>query len=435
MRSILLFKRDLRIEDNKTLFEAFKNSDEIIPVFIFNKKILEELNSYNQKLGFIVESIKKLSEKIKKLYVFYGNDKEVLEFLILKYKPNALFTAQSFTWSGEKRNNEIKKICNKYKVKFIEVFDNFLVDFRKIGYSKIFSQFYKKWINLIDNNEFAVDINKLNEKILDLDLDIIDNLIKKYNNFDLENKIWKYNFGFIRLQKFNFRNYDKTRNFPGIDGTSKLSPYIRFGIISIRKIYNKIKNLSEAYVKELAWREFWYHIRYYFTELNNLEFQEKRRNLSWENNEILIEKFLNAQTGYPIVDAGIIQLKTENWIHNRVRMILANFLTKDLLVDWRIGEKFFKDYLLDYDEVVNVGNWQWCASVGPDPKQFRIFNPILQSQKFDPDCVYIKKYIPDLKYEENYKIHNPLKYKLNYYPPIINHFEAIKKVRNIFFKI
>ncbi|MGB9609001.1 MAG: FAD-binding domain-containing protein, partial [Minisyncoccia bacterium] len=241
-------------------------------------------------------------------------------------------------------------------------------------------------------------------------------------------------FGFKRLKTFDFINYNQTKNFPGIDGSSKLSPYIRFGIISIRKIFNQVKDLSENYIRELAWREFWYHIKFYFNEFYNLEFQEKRRNLIWENNKDFIEKFFNAQTGYPIVDAGIIQLKTENWVHNRVRMILANFLTKDLLVDWRIGEKFFKDYLLDYDEVVNVGNWQWSASVGPDPKPFRIFNPMIQSQKFDLECIYIKKYIPELKKEENYKIHNPLKYKLNYYSPIINHFSAIKKAKNIFLK-
>jgi deoxyribodipyrimidine photo-lyase len=431
MRSILLFKRDLRLEDNRVLYEAVKNSKELIPIFIFNRSILTKFNGYNKKLSLIIDGIKEISKKIN-LYVFHGEDDEVLEFLFLKYKPNTLYTAKSFSWQGEERDKKMKKVCLKYKVDFKEIFDNFLVDFRLIPYTKVFTLFYKKWLNLIDNKEVSVNLDQISQKILNLNLEKINDLLIKNKEINHQNNFWNYEFGFKRLKYFNFKDYDKNRNFPSIDGTSKLSPYIRFGLISIRKIYNLVRELNQSYVQELAWREFWYHIKYNFNDFNNLEFQEKRRNIKWNNNYKLLDKFMNAQTGYPIVDAGIRQLKTENWMHNRVRMIVANFLTKDLLIDWQIGEKFFRDYLIDYDEVVNTGNWQWCASVGPDPKLFRIFNPIIQSQKFDPNCEYIKKYIPELKGKECYKIHNPLKYKLNYYSPVVNHIEQIKKARDLY---
>ncbi len=429
MRSIFLFKRDLRVEDNKALFESFYNSKELIPIFIFNKSILKEFNSYNQKLGLIIDGIKKISEKIK-LYVFYGEDKEILEYLFLKYKPDALYMAESFSWQGEERDKRIEKLCLKYRVAFNKIFDNFLSDFRLIPYTKVFTPFYKKWLNFVDSKELNINLNEINKKILNLELDDIQNLLIKNKKLDYQHNFWNYKFGLQRLKEFNFKDYDQTRNFPSIDGTSRLSPYIRFGLISIRKIYNLVSKLNRTYIQELAWREFWYHIKYNFNDFNNLEFQEKRRNINWNNDFKLLDKFLNAQTGYPIVDAGIRQLKTENWMHNRVRMIVANFLTKDLLIDWRIGEKFFKDYLIDYDEVVNVGNWQWCASVGPDPKPLRIFNPIIQSKKFDFKAQYIKMYIPELK-NINFKlIHNPIKNNLPYYKPIVNHYEQIQKIKS-----
>jgi len=191
---------------------------------------------------------------------------------------------------------------------------------------------------------------------------------------------------------------------------------------------------SDTFISELAWREFWYHIMHYFPQTRELEFQEKRRNLKWINNEEWYEAWKEGKTGYPIVDAGMRQLKEEGWIHNRVRMIVASFLTKDLLVDWRLGDKHFFLCLMDYDENLDIGNWQWAASVGADPKQLRIFNPILQSERFDPDCKYIKKYIPELKNIPPEKIHNPLKCELPYYNPIVNHYEMSRLAKEIYYK-
>ncbi len=242
----------------------------------------------------------------------------------------------------------------------------------------------------------------------------------------------------MRVKEFEFCNYKDTRNFPYIDGSSKMSPYIRFGIISIRQLYNYVVSLGcpdNTYISELAWREFWYHIIHHFPECREIEFQKKRRGLKWENNEEHLEAWKEGRTGYPIVDAGMRQLKEEGWMHGRVRMIVASFLTKDLLIDWRYGDRHFYDYLVDYDENVDIGNWQWSASVGADPKPLRIFNPILQSQRFDPECVYIKKYIPELKCEEIAKIHDPIKHKLNYYEPIVDHYEATQYTKDVYNKL
>ncbi|MGC9287110.1 MAG: cryptochrome/photolyase family protein, partial [Hydrogenobaculum sp.] len=433
MRSIFWFRRDLRLEDNKALFEAFKNSDEVIPIFIFNKSLIKELNTLNKKLGLIVDALKHISKEMP-IYTFYEEDEDVFELLIEKFKPDAVYTTKAFSWQGEKRDKRIKDLLERKSIKFVEVFDNYLVDFRDIPYTKVFTPFYKKWRSLIKEEKVSLDEDVIRGKVLKLDLDNIEKLIFKYKELDLKHPHWSYEDCVKRLNSFKFEEYEEKRNYPFLDGSSKLSPCIRFGILSIRDIYQKAKNKSETFVSELSWREFWYHIKHYFYDFKSLEFQEKRRGIAWENDDKKIEKFMKGETGYPIIDAGIMQLKEENWVHNRVRMILASFLVKDLMVDWRIGESFFKEYLIDYDEVVNVGNWQWSSSVGPDPKPLRIFNPILQSQKFDKDCIYIKKYLKELKNEDCEKLHDPISYKLNYHNPVVNHYEASKKAKELFSK-
>lgn len=231
---------------------------------------------------------------------------------------------------------------------------------------------------------------------------------------------------------YEFGQYEQTRNIPGIDGTSKLSPYIRFGLISIRELYRKVQN-NLSYCNELARREFWQHITYYNPQVWFQEFQEQRRGIKWQNNELLFQKRCDGATGYPIVDAAMRQLKQENRMHGRARMIVASFLTKDLLIDWRWWEKHFANYLLDYDANVNIGNWQRSASVWADPKPLRIFNPILQSQRFDPEARYILKYIPELAGQELVAIHDPLKYKLYYNEPIVDHYINSKLAKEIYY--
>ena len=236
------------------------------------------------------------------------------------------------------------------------------------------------------------------------------------------------------LAIFDFKNYESLKDFPAIDHwTTKLSPYLRFWKISPRWLFLRTRDENESFVKEIAWREFWHHVRFNFPEFDRVEFQEKRRNIHWLNDDEDFEKFCNAQTGYPIVDAAIKELKETNFMHGRVRMVVASFLTKNLLIDWKRWEKFFKKYLLDYDETVNIWNWQWSASVWPDPKPLRVFNPIIQSQKFDTQSEYVKKYIPELEKYNPEQIHDPMKYNLEwYFTPMVLQKESWKRAREYY---
>ncbi len=210
---------------------------------------------------------------------------------------------------------------------------------------------------------------------------------------------------------------------------------IRFGLVSIREVLaaaRKTLPVDSQYVKELAWREFWYHIRHHFPWTENLEFQEKRQGLKWLNRDEDIRRVEEARTGYPVIDAALNQLKQEGWMHNRARLIVASFLTKDLLIDWRFGERLFRKYLLDYDEVVNTGNWQWSASVGADPRPLRVFNPQLQARRYDPECRYIKKYIPELKKFSPDRIHS-LEIP-GYYPLVVDHRSAVIRLKQVYIR-
>ncbi|MCS7203153.1 MAG: DNA photolyase family protein [Thermodesulfovibrio sp.] len=430
------FKRDLRIDDNKAFYEACKNSFELIPLFIFIPSILKKFRSYDRRTGFIISCLKHLSKEIEKkggkLYCFHEEPVKVFYNLIKKYKPQAIYTNRAFSYSGEEVENQVKRLCFDMGVDFISFSDIFLSKIENIPYKRVFSSFYRSWkMNLL--LESLPIPHRINTPALqEPDINEISSNIKHE-----ENSIWSISYGFQRLKSFDFIRYETLRNRVDLDGTSKFSPYIRFGLISLRKIYNLASNTAGQdcqFIKELAWREFWYHIKINFPEFKDLEFQEKRRNIHWENNEKFYKALIEAKTGYPIVDAAVVQLKEEGWMHNRARMIVASFLTKDLLIDWRWGEKFFMEYLIDYDEIVNIGNWQWTASVGPDAKPFRIFNPLIQAKKFDPYCGFIKKYLPQLKSIPIYKLQNPLSYRLPYYKPIVNHFERVLLARKIYLK-
>ncbi|MCX7724373.1 MAG: DNA photolyase family protein [Thermodesulfovibrio sp.] len=433
-RVVYWFRRDLRIDDNKAFYEACKNSSEVVPVFIFIPSLLEKFRSYDKKAGFIINCLRYLSKEIEKkggrLYCFHDEPERVFLNLIKKYKVQAIYTNKSFSYSGKEIEEKVKKLCVDMGVDFVLFNDNFLSKIEDIPYKKIFSIFYRYWKMNLDLKSVSSPQAIKTPLLEETDIESISSKLK-YE----ENNIWTISHLFQRLKNFDFIRYETQRNRLDIDGTSKLSPYIRFGLISLRKLYDlasKTAGLDCQFIKELAWREFWYHIKINFPDFKDLEFQERRRNIRWENNENFYKAFIDAKTGYPIVDAAIVQLKEENWMHNRARMIVASFLTKDLMIDWRWGEKFFMEYLIDYDEVVNIGNWQWNASVGPDPKPLRIFNPIIQAKKFDPDSIFIKKYLPQLKDLPSYKLHNPLSYKLPYYKPIVDHFERVFYVRKLY---
>jgi len=435
-RAIYWFKRDLRIDDNQAFYEAWIKAKEIIPVFIFIPELLAKYKSYDRRLGFIIDGLNVLNKKVQerggKLYCFYDKPEDVIFYLINKYQPQAVFTNKAFSYNGETIERKVMELCRKKGIEYNTYHDNFLCPIEKLPYKKVYSYFYKKWKENLNLQTYPTPKNIKAPLIKEPQVEQILPRIKYQAN-----PYWQADFVFSRLKEFNFERYEQTRNRLDIDGTSKLSPYIRFGFVSLREIYKRaLKTAGEdcQFIKELAWREFWYHIKINFLDFKDVEFQEKRRNIKWENREEFIEAFREAKTGYPIIDASIRQLKSEGWMHNRARMIVASFLTKDLFVDWRIGERFFMEHLIDYDEVVNTGNWQWNASVGPDPKPLRIFNPLIQAGKFDPEGIFIKKHLPELQHCPASMLHNPLKFKLPYYKPIVNHYGQVLKIKKIYFK-
>lgn len=424
-RTIFWFRRDLRVKDNTGLYHAVRDSNEVIPVFIFDSNIIENLPDSNLRLGFIAGAVRQLEMELNKLgsylLVLKGRPSELIPSLAYNNGAGAVYVNKAYSFYGRARDSELKNILQSENVEFREFEDTLLVEPGRVPQRKVFTPFYKLWAKT-EMRSGLLEISRINSpKIADQRLD---EAIRGLS-FSASSK-WPINFPRLRLNKFDFSNYVNTRNYPYTDGTSRLSPYIRFGIVSIREIYRRVKleaPQTETYISELAWREFWYHVMHYFPETKDLEFQEKRRNIQWINNATWYEAWKEGRTGYPIVDAGMRQLQKEGWIHNRVRMIVASFLTKDLLIDWRMGDRHFFDFLIDYDEAVDIGNWQWAASVGADPKPLRIFNPILQSQRYDPDCVYIKRYIPELRDVDPKRIHDPLEFDLPYHNPIVDHYE------------
>ncbi|MBS8121602.1 cryptochrome/photolyase family protein [Candidatus Vampirococcus lugosii] len=432
-KSIFRFRQDLRIFDNTGLFNAIKNSKQIIPIFIFDTNILSRFLSNDKRLGFLKDALNKLSKDLENigsyLIIKIGDPKQILTQLVKEYQVQAIFTNKSYGSYGKQRD---KFIENNINIDFNSFNDFLLVNPEDVPIRKVFTPFYKQWKQFINFDGF-LEINKIDSP--NLYFENIQKQFKKINSG--ENKYWNINGYEDILNNFDFGNYENTRNLPYINGTSKLSPYTRFGLISVRQIYNKIIKSNyenDVYLSEIAWREFWNHIAINFPWTLDLEFLEKRRGISWENDQTLFDAWQEGKTGYPMVDAGMRQLKEENWIHNRVRMVVASFLSKDLLIDRRYGEKYFEKYLIDYDRNVNIGNWQWASSVGADPKPLRIFNPMLQSQRFDPNCEYIKKYIPELREYKAEQIHNPLKYNLGYAKPIVDHFVNSKKAKEIYMK-
>ncbi|MCX8059565.1 MAG: DNA photolyase family protein, partial [Aquificaceae bacterium] len=359
MRAVYLFKRDLRVEDNRGFSYACQRHQEVLPLFIFDPQILEELKVQGERLSYLVKAVEQLSEKIK-LYCLYGKTEDCLREIFRVFRPSHLYTTSSYSWSGRERNQLVRRVCHDFGVEYVEVFENFLVRPESVPPRKVYTPFYQEWSKRVD----VQVAERPSPKVPELPLPTLEQVkpllkLRPFEAFDP--RACKE-----RLESFPFESYEELRNYPALDGASKLSPCIRFGLLSLREIYRQAQGRSEQFVKELGWREFWYHVALHFPEVKDTEFQEKRRGIPWENREEHIQAFLEGTTGYPIVDAGVRQLLQEKWLHNRVRMILASFLAKVLLVDWRIGEAFFKEHLLDYVEVVNVGNWQWSASVGAD---------------------------------------------------------------------
>lgn len=423
--TLFWFRRDLRLHDNKGLFEALNNSASVLPIFIFDTDILNKLSDKNDKrVNFIHQTIITLqNELVKKgssLLVLYGNPLEVIEKLTLSYSISAVYTNHDYEPDAIERDLMIADFLKHRNISFQTFKDQ--VIFEKSEVLKpdgtpytIFTPYSKVWKQKL--NEAAV--NSFPSQ------DLLKNLYKT-KPFLLPtlteigfNKI-EISIPLPIIDKDIIKQYHETRNFPSLKGTSNLSVHLRFGTLSIRELVQTALKLNETWLNELIWREFFMMILYHFPKVVNNSFKSKYDQIVWRNNEDEFHQWCMGTTGYPIVDAGMRELNATGFMHNRVRMIVASFLTKHLLIDWRWGEAYFAEKLLDYELSSNNGNWQWSAGCGCDAAPyFRVFNPTEQIKKFDPQFVYINKWVDNL-------------HEKDYPQPMVDHQFARERVLQVF---
>ena len=424
--SIFWFRRDLRIDDNPGLYEALGNSKNVIPIFIFDTNIIDNLPSDDNRIKFIWHSLSLLNERLKevgsKLNVFKGNPLEVFKKIILKYRLTSVYVNRDYEKYSIKRDKEINNFLNENKIAFNASKDHVLFEPNEILKSDgtpytVFTPYSKKWFEKF-----------YSEKLPQYQ---IKNLVDNFFKTNYKPIISLSEIGFsndeIEFEKFNLgdeliKNYNSKRDFPYLNSTSKIGPYLRFGLISVREVGGKTieKKFDQSFLRQLIWRDFYIQIFFHFPDSENENFKPAYDKIIWLNEEEKFEKWCAGETGYPIVDAGMKELNATGFMHNRVRMIAASFLCKHLLIHWKKGESYFAKKLLDYEMASNVGNWQWVAGTGVDAAPyFRLFNPEIQMKKFDPQKVYIKKWLP--KYDPE-----------NYLEPIIDHNYARERCLNAY---
>ncbi len=463
MRSLFIFRQDLRLHDNHWLSQTVQSSNQsngdIFPVFIFDTNILDKFPEQDPRLWLIAQALRQLDIDLKKVWsyltVLYGDSVAITQQLATSLQIDTIARNRSYGENSLTRDQFIIAWADEQWITIKSYSDYLLVEPEEVVPMKIFTPFKNRWLKELATKDYSKPY--IIDKITTPEIPA---LIKKelgeiFQWEDLipaeitKRSIWHnttmraVDLWFQRMMTFDFTKYDETRNFPNIDGSSKLSPYTRFWLISIRELYREIISKNDpvhtaTFLSELAWREYRQHIPYHFPETRLLEFQIKKRNLKRNNDPDHFKARCEGRTGYPMVDAGMRQLIQEKWMHGRTRMVVASFLTKDLMIDRRRGEQFFAQHLLDYDANINIGNRQRSASVWADPKPIRIFSPMLQSQRFDPQCTYIQKYIPELQNIHPDKIHDPLKYDLSaygYVRPIIDHYEWSKKAKDMYKQI
>jgi len=428
MKSLFWHRRDLRIEDNAGLFKALKSSNEVVPIFIFDKNILNELNKDDQRVLFLYNEIKRLKEEYlshgSDLHVFFGDPLILLPSLAKKFSVQSVFANRDYEPYAIHRDKSIHDLLKNNSVGFIGSKDHVIFEKDEIVKNDlkpytVYTPYSKKWKEKLTDyylKPYDVSIyssNLTNEKHVE-GLISLDSLgFNEKLNLKFPDK---------KVVKSILRNYHETRDIPFVIGTSRLSVHLRFGTISIRQLAKIALKENEKFLNELIWRDFYQTIIYFFPDTVCNSFKPKYDNIPWINDIQHFEKWKLGETGYPIVDAGMRELNQTGFMHNRVRMVTASFLVKHLLIDWRWGEAYFAEKLLDFDLASNVGGWQWAASSGCDAAPyFRVFNPELQQQRFDSDFKYIKMWVPEFN-------------TTSYPKPIVDHKFARERVISVYKK-
>lgn len=428
MKTIFWHRRDLRIEDNAGLYKAFQLSNSVIPVFIFDTTILSKLKKNDQRVLFIHQEIKNLKLDYQKvgsdLEVLVGNPVELIPLLAEKYKALKVIANRDYEPYALERDKLIFEKLAEKSIEFIGAKDHVIFEKNEVlkpdnqPYT-IFTPYMKKWKEKL--SDFYLSSYPTEQYLENpLKMDSISELVTLEElGFEKEALV---NFPSKEIPLSIIQNYQETRDLPAITGTTRLSLHLRFGTISIRQLAQVAFKYNEKYLNELIWRDFYQMILFHFPQTVDVAFKRKYDSIQWVNNESDFQAWCEGKTGYPIVDAGMRELNQTGFMHNRVRMIVASFLTKHLLIDWRWGEAYFAEKLLDYELASNVGGWQWAASSGCDAAPyFRVFNPTLQQGKFDKSGEYIRKWVPEYDTEE-------------YPQPIVDHKFARERVLEVYKK-
>ncbi len=424
--NIFWFRRDLRLNDNAGLYHALKAGLPVIPLFIFDTAILNNLeNPADRRITFIHDAIAAMQASLvitgSSMIVKYGEPLNVFHQLVQEYRVDSVYTNHDYEPYATERDNNIQSLLQTHNISFNTFKDQVIFDKDEVikddgrPYT-VFTPYSKRW--LLKLNDFYV---------------------KPYPSKQFHNNFYKQKpatlpsieeLGFTRVsEKFpsadppaqTIENYDKTRDYPGIDGTSRIGVHLRFGTVSIREMVQRARTMNAVYLKELIWREFYQMILWHFPKVGRGHaFKADYEAIRWRNNETEFDKWCKGETGYPIVDAGMRQMNATGFMHNRIRMVTASFLAKHLLIDWRWGEAYFASKLLDYDLASNNGGWQWAAGSGCDAAPyFRIFNPYLQTKRFDPQFKYIRTWVPEFE-------------DFSYPSPIVDHEFARKRCLEVY---
>ncbi|MDD2412378.1 MAG: deoxyribodipyrimidine photo-lyase [Bacteroidales bacterium] len=407
---IFWFRRDLRWDDNHALFEALSQKKPVLPIYIFDVDVLKRFsNADNKAVSLIYKSILRMNEKLESfessISVFHDSVENVFNSLLQKYNVQGVYANEDYESYGIKRDENIFNLLKKKNIQFHLFQDHLIFKPGKIlkkddtpyliytPFSKIWKEeFFKISTPHYSSEELLSNLYKNKKSILPK----IEDLGFRLQDVSID----------FKFKKDVLLNYHDTRDFPYLEkGTSGISPFLRFGLISVREAVRIASLINEKFLNELIWREFFMHILWHFPHVENRSFKTKYDAIEWSLDETAFLRWCNGETGYTLVDAGMRQLNSTGLIHGRVRMLTASFLVKHLQIDWRWGEAYFAQKLLDYELSSNNGNWQWAAGCGCDAAPyFRLFNPDIQRQKFDPNFEYVKKWVPEyqqLAYQNN----------------------------------
>ena len=412
------FRRDLRLDDNVGFYQALQNDVPVLPLFIFDTEILENLPKTDARVSFIHEQVQKLSNQLSTDYgsgiaQFYDTPDAVFKKLLQDYTIEAVYTNHDYEPYAKKRDSQIKELLAQKDIPFKTFKDQVIFEKEEVVKDDgdpyvVYTPYMRKWKGNFNPSIHLMEYDTLSE--------LRKNLYQTKSLPQLSLEDMGFEESAIKVPDFTvsselIQKYEDTRDYPAKEkGTSRLGPHLRFGTVSIRKMVKKaIDEKNETFWNELIWREFFMQILWHFPHTVNKAFRPKYDRIEWRNNQVEFEKWKAGETGYPLVDAGMRELNETGYMHNRVRMLVASFLCKHLLIDWRWGEAYFAEKLLDYEMASNVGNWQWAAGSGVDAAPyFRIFNPTTQIKKFDKEKEYINEWVPNLQ-------------ELSYPEPMVDH--------------